>query len=179
MTAEAQLTTKSWKLDNHHSSVLFSVMCPPTMFRSGFKEFGAELQTDADGNPTALEGWADVASIDIPSGTFHDHMMADDIFDGATHSKLTFKSTSITARDGNAFDVAGELTIKGVTKSVTGHGTWQRASPAWGESIGLAISAEVDRTDFGVSWQELLPSGDLSLHNLVEIELDFRFNSQT
>jgi len=69
------------------------------------------------------------------------------------------------------------LTIKGVTKpvAVTGTVTAPITDPYGNERIGLNLTAKIDRTDFGVDWNNPLPSGEPSLANNVTIVAELQF----
>jgi polyisoprenoid-binding protein YceI len=73
--------------------------------------------------------------------------------------------------------VDGELTIKGVTKrvAVTGTVTAPIADPYGNDRIGLNLTTKIDRTDFGVDWNNPLPSGDPALANDVTILAELQF----
>ena len=105
------------------------------------------------------------------------HLQSPDFFDAERYPELRFTAEDIHLDGDGKVSVDGELTIKGVTKPVTVTGTVTApiADPYGTERIGLNLTASIDRTDFGVSWNNPLPSGEPSLANDVSILADLQF----
>ena len=165
----------TWALDPVHSSVGFEVSYLAGTFKGEFHDIGAAL-TVAD-ERASLEGSAKVASVDVKDENLAAHLQSPDFFDAERHPELRFSADEIDLDGDGNVSVAGELTIKGVTKpvTVTGTVTAPMADAYGNDRIGLKLSATVDRTDFGVSWNNPLPSGDPSLANDVTILADLQF----
>src|SRR5919108_547221 len=167
--------TGTWSLDPVHSSVGFEVPYLAGTFKGEFNEIGAELAVD--GERASLEGTAQVASVDVKDENLAAHLQSPDFFDAERHPELRFTARDIRLDGDGKVSGDGDLTIKGVTKPVTVTGTL--ATPiadAYGnERIGLNLFASIDRTDFGVDWNQPLPSGEPSLANDVTIRADLQF----
>ena len=158
----------TWKLDPVHSTVGFEVAYLAGIFKGEFREVDATLDVAEDG--ARLEGAAKVASVDVKDENLAAHLQSPDFFDAESHPELRFSAEDLRL-DGQTVTVEGEITIKGVTKPATLTGTIAPplTDPYGNERIGLAVSATVDRTDFGVSWNNPLPNGEPALADEVRI----------
>ena len=165
----------TWSLDPVHSSVDFEVSYLAGTFKGGFDEIGAELAVD--GERATLEGTAKVASVDVKDENFSAHLQSPDFFDAERHPELRFTAEEIRLDGDRKVSVAGELTIKGVTRpvTVTGTVTAPLVDPYGNERIGLNLATKIDRTDFDVNWNNPLPSGEPSLANDVTILAELQF----
>jgi polyisoprenoid-binding protein YceI len=108
--------------------------------------------------------------VDVKDENLAAHLQSPDFFDAERFPTLRFVAEDVDL-DSESVVVAGEITIKGVTKSVEVTGTLSEPmADAYGnERLGLKLSARVDRTDFGVDWNTPLPTGDQALANGVTI----------
>jgi polyisoprenoid-binding protein YceI len=165
----------TWNLDAIHSSVDFEVPYLAGTFKGGFNEIGAELTIDAD--RASLEGTAKVASVDVKDENFVAHLQSPEFFDAERYPELRFTAEDIRLDGDGQVSVDGELTIRGVMKPVTVTGTVTAPiTDAYGnERVGLNLSTKVDRTDFGINWNNPLPSGEPSLANDVTILAELQF----
>jgi len=165
----------SWNLDPVHSRVDFEVSYLAGTFKGEFHEIGAELTVEAD--RASLEGTAKVASVDVRDENLSAHLQAPDFFDAERHPELRFTAQEIHLDGDGKVSVDGELTIKGITKpvAVTGTVTAPITDPYGNERIGLNLTTKIDRTDFGVNWNNPLPSGEPSLANDVTILAELQF----
>lgn len=165
----------TWSLDPVHSIVGFEVGYLAGTFKGRFHDVSASLTVGDDGRAT-LEGNAKVASVDVKDETQNAHLQSPDFFDAENYPELRFTAEDLRL-DGEQVTVNGEITIKGVTKPTTVTGTV--APPIddpWGNRrLGLTLTAAVDRTDFGLNWNNPLPSGDLALANEVQIIAELQF----
>jgi polyisoprenoid-binding protein YceI len=169
------LPAGTWNLDPVHSRVGFEVHYLAGAFKGEFQEIGAELTVDRDN--ASLDGSAKVASVDVKDENLAAHLQSPDFFDAERHPELRFTAKDIRLDgDGKVF-VDGELTIKGVTRPVTVTGTVTTPlQDAYGnDRIGLNLTTTVDRTAFGLDWNQPLPSGEPSLANEVTILADLQF----
>ena len=167
----------TWNLDPVHSRVDFEVSYLAGRFKGEFHEIGAELTVD--GSRASLEGTAKVASVDVKDENLSAHLQSPDFFDAERNPELTFESKSID-RDGDNVKIDGEITIKGHTEPVeiTGVISDPIDDPYGGTRFGLKAEAKVDRTKFGVSWNNPLPSGEPALSNDVTIIVDLQLSKQ-
>jgi polyisoprenoid-binding protein YceI len=165
----------SWNLDPVHSRVDFEVSYLAGRFKGEFHEIGAELSVEAE--RASLAGRAQVASVDVRDENLSAHLQSPDFFDAERHPQLRFAAEEIRLDGDGKVSVDGELTIKGVTKpvAVTGTVTGPITDPYGNERIGLNLTTKIDRTDFGVDWNNPLPSGEPSLANDVTIVAELQF----
>ena len=165
----------TWGLDPVHSIVGFEVGYLAGTFKGTFRDVSATLAV-GDDSRLALEGAARVASVDVKDENLNAHLQSPDFFDAESFPELRFKAANVQL-DGENLTVEGEITIKGVTRPTTLTGT---AAPPiddpWGNKrVGVELTATVDRTDFGLNWNNPLPSGDLALADEVTILADLQF----
>ena len=160
-----------WNFAAAHSSAEFAVKYVVSTFRGSFDELSATLQ---DG---VLSGTAKVASVRVKDDNLTGHLMAPDFFDAEQYADITFRSNSLTVDD-DALTLDGELTLKGVTKPIHASGTVEGpADDFMGNTrLGFTLEATVDRTDFGVSWNAELPSGEQALSNDVTLHVELEFH---
>ena len=107
--------------------------------------------------------------------TWTAHLQSPEFFDAERHPQLSFEAREIS-RSGDEVTIAGELTLKGHTEAVeiSGHVTDPAPDPYGGERFGLRLETTVDRTKFGLDWNNPLPSGDPALANDVTIIVDLQ-----
>ena len=172
-TTETVLPAGTWSVDKVHSTVGFAVPYMAGTFQGTFSAFEARL---ADG---ALTGTAQVASVQVKDPNLEAHLQAPDFFDAERYPELSFEARDVS-RSGDDLTIAGELTLKGHTEPVeiTGRITDPFADPYGGERIGLQLETKVDRTKFGLDWNNPLPSGDPALADEVTILVDLQLSKE-
>jgi polyisoprenoid-binding protein YceI len=163
------LPTGTWSADTVHSTVGFAVPYMVGTFQGTFSDFDARL---SDG---ALRGTAEVGSVEVKDPSLATHLQSPDFFDAERFPQLSFEANEIS-RSGDDLTIAGELTLKGHTEPVeiVGHINDPGPDPYGGERFGLQLEAKVDRTKFGLNWNNPLPSGDPALANEVTITVDLQ-----
>jgi polyisoprenoid-binding protein YceI len=110
------------------------------------------------------------ASIDTGNVDRDKHLKSPDFFDAAKFPTLTFASTKVAAKGGNAFDVTGSLTIKGVTKTITIPAKFRgEAKTPMGDRAGFESSFTINRLDYGVAWNRALEGGGAMLGDDVDV----------
>ena len=166
---EQALPAGTWTADPVHSTIGFAVDYMAGTFQGTFSQFEANV---SDGK---LDGSAEVASIQVKDPNLEAHLQAPDFFDAERHPKLTFESREVS-RSGNDLQVSGEITIKGHTEPVDIRGTITDpfSDPFGNERFGIKLEAKIDRTKFGVSWNNPLPSGEPALSNEVTLIADLQ-----
>ena len=157
----------TWAADPVHSNVSFEVAyAGVNTFRGSFTDFDATLEG------ASLEGSAKVASVDVKDEQLNGHLQTPDFFDAARHPEIAFTATELIRGAGDAVSAKGELTIKGVTRPITLSGTIApepSVDPFGRERLGLRLESEIDRTDFGVSWNAPNQGGGDYLGNDVKL----------
>src|SRR3954462_454414 len=173
-TTQQALPSGTWSVDKVHSTVGFAVAYMAGTFQGTVSDFEARLD---DG---VLGGTAEVASVQVKDPNLETHLQSPEFFDAERYPQLTFESHSIE-RNGNRIRIDGEITIKGHTEAVeiTGDITDPIADPYGGERFGLALAAVIRRDEFGVSWNNRLPSGEPALSNDVALIAELQLVKQT
>ena len=113
------MATTKWAIDPTHSEIGFKVK--HMMFTNVSGKFGtydATITTEDDNFENAsFEFSADIDSINTNNTDRDNHLKSGDFFDAENHPKLTFKASSFT-KDGDDYELTGDLTLRGITKSV-------------------------------------------------------------
>ena len=159
----------TWSADRIHSTVGFAVPYMAGTFQGTFSDFDARLSAGA------LRGTAEVASVQVKDPNLATHLQSPEFFDAERFPQLSFAANEVS-RSGDGLTIAGELTLKGHTEPVeiVGHISDPAPDPYGGERFGLQLEATVDRTKFGLNWNNPLPSGDAALANEVTIIVDLQ-----
>jgi len=175
-TATTPLLSSTYNADPVHSSFGFAVRYQGvSLFKGTLNEVAATL---TDGR---LEGTAQVESISIRTpDQFRQHVLSAEFFDNENHPEVTFNSDNVDLREDGTATVAGELTIKGITRPVEATGTWiAPAADAFGNERGhLNLEAVIDRTEFDINWNMALPSGGNVLANDVTLTVELSLVAQ-
>lgn len=172
----------TYELDRTHSTFQFAVThIDVSTFRASFADIDARLTANED--TIELEGRALVASVSIAEPPeFRDHVVrGTDFFDADAHPLITFRSSSVVLGDDGSAGVTGELTIRGVSRSVVAHGTYRLPTedPFGTYRAGLELRATVDRRNWDMSWQAPLPNGGDALGWEVEITVHLELIRKT
>jgi polyisoprenoid-binding protein YceI len=165
----------TWTIDVAHSEVGFSVRhLMVSKVRGRFTDFGGELVLGADPTDSSVEATIQLASIDTASSDRDAHIRSADFFDVEQFPTMTYRSTGVR-RDGNRFLVDGELSLHGVTKAVPlalEVNGFQAHTPFGDSRVGFSATTEVNRDDFGISFNAALESGGVMLANKIQVSLE-------
>ena len=167
------LPTGTWKVDPVHSSVEFSVKhLGIATVKGQFTEFEGTLDVTPEG--ASATGTVKVASVDTREAQRDGHLRSPDFFDAENFPEITFKSTSFGAIDDDEFDVTGDLTIHGVTRSVTLKAAFEGAETdhEGNPRVGLSAATTISRGDFGMTFNMALGSGNVVVSDKVKIQVD-------
>jgi polyisoprenoid-binding protein YceI len=165
----------TWVIDPVHSEIGFSVrhlMVSKT--RGRFTSFSGELSTGNDPLDSKVDVSIELASIDTGNADRDAHVRSADFFDVEQFPTMTYRSTGVR-RDGDRFLVDGELSLHGVTKSVplAVQVNGFAADTPFGDSrVGFSATAEVNRDDFGISFNAALESGGVLVANKIQVSLE-------
>jgi polyisoprenoid-binding protein YceI len=170
---QQDLPAATWALDSTHSTVGFALKYMVSTFRTGFERFDVTL--DTTGDEPRLTGSVAPESISVKDENFHAHLQSPEFFDTERHPAITFESTSWRV-EGDELVVEGDLTIKGDTRPVQARGQLiePHEDPFGGTRLGIHLEASIDRTQFGLSWNNPLPKGGLALANDVRLIADLQ-----
>jgi polyisoprenoid-binding protein YceI len=170
-SAAAQAT---YSIDTTHSSVGFKIRHLVAKVPGQFTEFDGSITADfEDLDASSVKFVIKTASIDTENEKRDDHLRSADFFDAATYPEITFKSSKITKKDDDTFEVAGILNMRGVNNPVVLTVDFLGEIQAMGGTrAGYEISATVNRQDFGVSWNRALDQGGVVLGDDVEVTIN-------
>jgi len=170
-TTRTSLPVGTWSVDPSHSNLEFSVKhLGIATVRGSFNEFEGSLDLES-GRAT---GTVQVASVDTNDETRDAHLRSGDFFDAERHPELSFESTAIRPLDEDSFEIEGELTMRGVTNPIVLRGELQGTeTDPWGnERIGLEVTGQLERSDWGMTFNQALGSGNMLVSDKVKLSLD-------
>jgi len=166
----------TWAIDTAHSEIGFSVRhLMVSKVKGAFRDFSGTFVTAENPFDSSVEASVVLSSVDTGNADRDAHLRSADFFDTKQHTLLPYRSTGIRYDDEEGFVVDGELTLRGVTKQVPLqleiHG-FQQATPFGDTRTGFTATGEIDRRDFGVSFNMALEGGGVGLGNKVQITLE-------
>ena len=163
----------TWKIDSTHSEIGFKIKHLVISTVSGkFTSFEGELVGDPkDITNARISFTADVDSISTGNEQRDGHLKSADFFDAAEFPKLTFRSTAISSKGDNEYKITGDLTIKGVSKSVTLNAEFGGTQANfYGQTVaGFEITGKLNRQDFGLTWSAVTEAGGIVVSDEVKL----------
>jgi len=165
----------TWTIDPAHTRLGFIARhAMVTKVRGTFEDVAGTLVIDA-ANPSGSTAQVSVqlASVNTGSADRDAHLRSPDFFDVAVNKEMTFASTAVK-QDGDEFIMVGDLTIKGVTRTIelelepTGVVT----DPFGEVRAGFEGTAELSRKEFGLTWNVALEAGGVLVSDTIKIQLD-------
>ena len=174
-TVVPQSTT--WKIDPVHSVAEFKVR---HMMVSNVKGHfsgiaGSVTLNEGDIRKSRVEGTILAGSIDTREPQRDAHLKSEDFLHAEKFPALTFQSTSIARSSAGTLKVTGDLTIRGVTRSVVFDvdGPTPPTKDPWGNlRVGLSATTKINRKDYGLNWNAVLEAGGLLVGDEVTITLE-------
>jgi polyisoprenoid-binding protein YceI len=173
MSVLSNLPEGSYVIDASHSQVGFTARhAMVTKVRGAFNDFTGTATVSAGSASINVE--INAASIDTRSADRDGHLQSPDFFDVATFPKITFTSTSIKDSGSDKIAVDGDLTIKDVTKSITieFEYTGSATDPFGNARFGFEGAAEINRKDFGLTWNAALETGGILVSENIKLEFE-------
>jgi polyisoprenoid-binding protein YceI len=175
VAAAAQNAT--WTIDSGHSAASFSVRHMVIANVRG--EFGGPVGTasfdPSDLSTLRIDATIDARTINTRNADRDKDLRSDLFFDVAKYPRITFKSRSVIVAAPGKLNVAGDLTIRGVTKPVTlaVDGPTAEIKDIWGgQRIGATATTTIDRRDFGLVYNRVLEAGGAVVGDQVAISLE-------
>src|SRR6187402_2420407 len=171
------MATTKWAIDPTHSEIGFKVKHMMFTNVSGtFGTYDSTIATEDDNFDNAsFEFSADIDSISTNNTDRDNHLKSGDFFDAENYPKLTFKASSF-AKDGDDYELAGDLTLRGVTKSVKFPAEFSGLmKDPWGNTkAGLNISGKINRKDWGLNWNSALETGGVLVGEDVRLNIELQ-----
>ena len=180
LASRADYRVRTWKLDPSHSELSFWVRhLKISKVRGTFENFDVTVTTPEDPSQISIEASIDVSSVNTGVEARDNHLRSSDFFLVEEHPHMLFRSTGIQV-DGDDFTIEGELTLRGVTQTVTLTGEFGGViTDDYGRTkAGASASTKINRHDFGVSWNAALEAGGFTLGDDVTISIDLQVELQ-
>ncbi len=171
----------TWGVDPAHSSFEFIARHMLAKVRGRFTEFTAAVVIAEDPAKSSVEIELDVNSVTTRDDRRDAHLRSPDFFEVEKFPKISFRSLAVRpAEDENRWQLDGDLTILDVTRPVTWevefHGATQ--DPWGGQRAAFSAWTEVDREDWGLSWNAPLETGGFLLSKTARLEVDVELMKQ-
>lgn len=165
---------RTFQIDKTHSEAAFQVRHLITKVRGRFADFAGTVDFDAEAPARSKVHFTiQAASIDTNTPDRDAHLRSDDFFAVATYPTIAFESASIAATGATSYDVTDQLTMRGVSKTLTIPVTYLgKAVDPWGnERIAFEGEVTINRKDFGLNWNAALEAGGFLVGDEVKISL--------
>ena len=165
-------------IDKAHTEVGFDVRHFFTKVHGRFNDFSGTIVFDeTDPSKISVEATAVTASISTDNEKRDGHLRSADFFDAEKNPAITFKSSKVTPSGKNKYKIAGDFTMRGVTKPVVFDAEFLGAgATGMGTKAGFAATTVVNRKDFGIVWNKALDNGGMMLGEEVTITLNVEAN---
>ena len=168
--------TSTWQLDPVHSSVEFAVKhLMIATVKCSFAGFSASIVGD-DRQPDGaiVSATIDTATITTKNAQRDAHLRSADFFDVERYPTITFTGKRILGDAFGSFQLVGDLTIRGVTKEIMLDGSFEgRAKDPWGGTrIAYSAKGSIRRSEFGLTWNQVLETGGVAVSDEVKISID-------
>ena len=169
----------TWKIDGSHTTVGFEVRHFFSKVHGVFHVVeGSIVFDEADPAAIKIDATVKVNSVDTGNEKRDGHLQSADFFNAEKDSTLSFKSTKVAKVSKGKYKITGDLTMRGVTKSVVfdadflGSSDVSVGGQSWGAKAGFAATTTVNRKDFGINWNKALDNGGVMVDDMVKIELN-------
>ena len=179
VASPAAATPITWKVDQAHTEVGFEVRHFFSKVHGVFHDMqGTIVFDEQDPSAIKVDATARVASVDTGNKNRDADLQTPDFFNAATDSILSFRSTKVEKAGKGKFKITGDLTMRGVTKSVVfdaeflGSSAVSIEGKSWGSKAGFTATTVVNRQDFGIKWNKALDNGGMMVGDDVTITLN-------
>lgn len=171
----------TWVIDKNHSSASFQVRHLVSKVGGHFGDFSGTIVADAaKPDNSSVEFTVKTTSIDTDNDRRDTHLRSADFFEVEKYPEITFKSTKVTPKGDNKFDVAGTLTMHGVAKPVTLPVSFLGSikDPGGNEKAGFETQITLNRKDYGINWNKALDAGGMMLSDDVLVTINIEAGKQ-
>ncbi len=171
-----------WIIDPDHSVAAFTVRHMMISNVHGqFNRLSGTIHFDPSNvTVSSVEAAIDVSGVYTGIQKRDDHLRSPDFFDVVEHPRMLFRSSEVRREDGKKLKVAGDLTIRGITRPVTLEvefsGPVKDPFEEGSQSVGFTASTRINRKDFGVLWNADMEGGMIvgwDVDITLNIEADF------
>ncbi|HKA36716.1 MAG TPA: YceI family protein [Thermoanaerobaculia bacterium] len=175
---------ETFNFDKAHTQVGFRIRHFVSKVEGRFNKFDGTILLDRQ-NPGAskVDLTIQADSIDTNNENRDKDLRSENFFDVAKFPTITFKSTKVVAKGNDAYDVTGDFTMHGVTKTITvpvKHTGFLKVPgrSGMGEKAGFEITFPLNRKDYGITWNRALDAGGTMLSDDVDISVQVEANKQ-
>jgi polyisoprenoid-binding protein YceI len=147
-----------------------------TKVRGAFREFEGSITIGDDHTASTAQATLQTKSIDTGTPDRDAHLVSGDFLEVEKYPTITFANAKVVSQKGSDFTVTGDLTIKGVTREVTLDVELDGvAKDPWGnEKLAVTARTEIDREDFGMTWNVALETGGVLVSKKIVIEIELQ-----
>jgi polyisoprenoid-binding protein YceI len=164
----------TYTVDASHSELTFSARhMMVSKVRGRFNQVEGTIEFADDPLQSSVEITIAAASVDTGSADRDGHLKSADFFDVETYPSITFRSTGVKDLEGDRFTLEGDLTVRDVTRPVSFTATYNGlGTNPWGQQVvGFEGRIELDREDFGLTWNQALETGGVLVGKVVTIDI--------
>jgi polyisoprenoid-binding protein YceI len=165
----------TWEFDPGHTTLMAEARhLMVTKVRGRFTDFTGTIHVAEVPEESFVEVEIKAASIDTGNPDRDAHLRSPDFLDVQSHQTLTFRSTGVELGDGPDFRVPGVLIIRGITRPVVLEAEYLGATvDPWGNTrIGFSATTEIDREEFGMTWNVALEAGGVLASKKIKVDLE-------
>ncbi|MCA1676325.1 MAG: YceI family protein [Actinobacteria bacterium] len=165
----------TYALDRGHTTIEFvgrHLMI--TKVRGRFTDFDGQIVIGESPEQSSVEVNVNAASVDSSDEKRDGHLRSPDFLDVERYPAITFRSTRVEIGSGGSGKVTGDLTIRDVTRPVTLDVEFDGAAPdPWGgRRLGFSATTEIDREDWGLTWNVAMETGGVLVSKKIRLELN-------
>ncbi len=168
-------TPGTFVLDKSHTQIGFVARhLMVSKVRGRFTDYEGKIVVAEDPAESSVEVVIQAASINTNDENRDNHVRTNDFLDVAEHPTITFRSTKVEIGSSSSWKVDGDLTVRGVTRPIVLDVDFEGViQDPWGnQRLGFAASTEIDRNDFGVSFNAALETGGFVVSPKVKLEIE-------
>ncbi len=170
--APAATGLPTWTIDMAHSEVTFRIRHFMSRVSGTFTDFSGAIQGDpANWSGGSVSATINVASVDTRQERRDADLRSARFFNVDSFPTITFVSKSVVQK-GDSLTIAGDLTMRGVTKPVVLKGAVLGVMPGERPRAGFEVATTLNRLDYGVAWNRVLEGGGSMLGDDVEIRIN-------
>ncbi len=173
-TTATAITTGTWALDPTHTEIGFTVRHLMSKVRGKFETFEGTVTTGNDVSDSRVDVSVDLSSINTGTVDRDNHLRSSDFFEVDTNPTMTFTSSNVIEKDAGELVVIGDLTIKGVTKSLqlAAEFLGEGADPWGGTRVGVEATGQISRKEFGIDFNIPLEGDKVMIGDKVTITIN-------
>ena len=176
----ARSATETFVFDKSHTLVGFRIRHWLTKVEGRFRDFEGRILLDRSKPETSkVDVTIQAASIDTSAESRDKHLRSADFFDVEKYPTITFVSTKVAPKGKDLYEVTGDLTLHGVTKTITipvRHTGFLNLGKQ--EKAGFELTIPINRKDFGIGWNRTADTGGVMLGDDVEINVQVEANKE-